>query len=86
MCCGNKRAQLRTTTPTRPRSSAIYAGGGAVQQQSHVYFICAGSTGMTVRGPVSGKMYHFARPGVRVAVDPRDRILLASIRGLQQVG
>lgn len=41
---------------------------------------------MSVTGPVSGIRYRFDKPGARVEVDARDRVLLASIRQLQQVG
>jgi hypothetical protein len=50
-----------------------------------VSFVYVGTTGLTVRGPVSGREYRFDRPGARVEVDPGDRILLASLRQLRQV-
>jgi hypothetical protein len=40
---------------------------------------------MTVKGPITGLEYRFERPGARVEVDWRDRILLASIRQLRQI-
>jgi hypothetical protein len=43
-----------------------------------------GSAGLNVRGPVSGTIYRFDRPGTRLAVDPRDLILLASLRQLRR--
>jgi hypothetical protein len=79
MCCGKGRAQwnTRSTTPaTTPVSDP---------QQSRVSFIYVGNTAMTVTGPVSGLQYRFSRPGSRLEVDARDRILLASIRQLRQV-
>ncbi|GGF23681.1 hypothetical protein GCM10011611_32220 [Aliidongia dinghuensis] len=48
-------------------------------------FVYIGNTALSVQGPVSGKAYRFDRPGARLEVDPRDRILLASLRQLRQV-
>jgi hypothetical protein len=56
------------------------------QQPRQVSFVYAGNTSMSVTGPVSGIRYRFDKPGARVEVDARDRVLLASIRQLQQVG
>jgi hypothetical protein len=50
-----------------------------------VSFINQGTTPVTVRGPVTGVEYRFDRPGARVEVDSRDRILLASLRQLRQI-
>ena len=55
------------------------------QLQAAVWFVYGGKTGMTVVGPVSGRIYRFERPGARVNVDPRDRFLLASIPQLMLV-
>jgi hypothetical protein len=51
-----------------------------------VKFEYAGPTGLTVTGPVTGVRYRFDGPGSLVDVDVRDRILLASIRQLRQLG
>jgi hypothetical protein len=50
-----------------------------------VFFINLGTAATTVRGPVTGRDYHFDRPGAVVDVDARDRVLLASLRQLRQV-
>ena len=84
MCCGRNRVQQRTQTSAPLRSDRIYTASG--RQESHVYFVYVGNTGMTVLGPVSGREYRFDSPGARIEVDARDRILLASIRQLKQVG
>jgi hypothetical protein len=83
-CCGKNRMQLRTGTPGQSRSSQIYAGRPQ-RQPAQVPFVYIGNTGLTVTGPVSGIQYTFSRPGEQVKVDARDRIMLASIRQLQQV-
>ena len=49
-------------------------------------FVNLGNAPLTVHGPVTGVEYHFDRPGARVEVDARDRILLASLRQLRQIG
>ena len=82
MCCGRKRMQLRTAGP-RPPGASPHAE--SQQAQRAVSFVYVGTTGITVQGPVSGREYRFDRPGARVEVDPRDRILLASLRQLRQV-
>jgi hypothetical protein len=82
MCCGRNRNQLRTTSkPPIPRPAhAVHP-----QKSPKVPFVYVGTTGMTVTGPASGMQYRFDGPGARVEVDPRDRILLASLRQLRQV-
>jgi hypothetical protein len=82
MCCGRDRVQQRTIfTPPENRQ-----GHAANPQPRVVSLIYAGNTSLTVTGPVSGIQYRFERPGARVEVDARDRVLLASIRQLQQIG
>jgi hypothetical protein len=83
MCCGRDRAQLRVTSkPPSPRPAHPV---NQKAPQPGVSFVYAGNTGMTVTGPVSGTQYRFDHPGARVEVDPRDRVLLASLRQLRQV-
>jgi hypothetical protein len=45
-----------------------------------------GRAAVNVRGPISGTLYRFDRPGTRLDVDPRDLILLASLRQLRRAG
>lgn len=82
MCCGKNRMQQRTVTPNTPRAEV---SSGGRQGRQTVSFVNVGNTGVIVRGPVSRLEYRFDRPGARVEVDPRDRVLLASIRQLRQV-
>jgi len=86
MCCGQNRMQLRKTTSAPSRSKSVYVAAPQQHPPAHVTFAYIGDTGITVRGPVSGREYRFDRPGARVVVDTRDRVLLASIRQLRQVG
>jgi hypothetical protein len=77
MCCGRNRLQQRAAmaAPARPTAPA----------PARVSFVNQGNGALTVRGPVTGIEYRFDRPGARVEVDARDRILLASLRQLRQV-
>jgi hypothetical protein len=86
MCCGRDRAQFRTTTSpgSRPANRPINPPV-RTNPAARVPFVYAGKSGMTVTGPVSGIQYRFDHPGSRVDVDPRDRVLLASLRQLKQV-
>jgi hypothetical protein len=79
MCCGQNRQKQRaaTSSPVRPP--------GPPPAPTRVSFINQGTKPVTVRGPVTGVEYRFDRPGARVEVDARDRILLASLRQLRQI-
>lgn len=44
-----------------------------------VAFRYTGYTSLTVRGPVTGRTYHFASAGAVLAVDPRDAPSLAAV-------
>jgi hypothetical protein len=85
MCCGRDRVQQRTAPGTTTANRQVYAAN-AQPQPRPTEFVYAGNTSLTVTGPVSGIRYRFDRPGARLNVDARDRVLLASIRQLQQVG
>ncbi len=79
MCCGQNRQMQRATTPSPMRPP------GSPPTPTRVSFINQGTTPVTVRGPVTGVEYRFDRPGARIEVDSRDRILLASLRQLRQI-
>jgi len=81
MCCGRNRTQLMKVgiPKNRPQSATPQP------MPPRVSFVYTGNTALTVRGPISGVEYRFDRPGARVEVDWRDRILLASIRPLRQI-
>lgn len=78
-CCGKLRQSLGSVQ--RPAQT----GGPAPRRRLKVVFTYTGSTGMTVRGPVSGRRYRFEHPGVRLVVDPRDRPGLVRVPNLRQV-
>jgi len=83
MCCGKNRTQLMKA-PAIPKTRPATAVAPQ-KLPSTISFVYIGNTAITVTGPISGLDYRFERPGARVEVDWRDRILLASIRQLRQI-
>lgn len=81
MCCGRNRMMQRNGTPGLTRNPDRFAGQ---RPPPGVAFVNIGDAAVIVRGPISGIEYRFDRPGSRIEVDPRDRVLLASIRQLRQ--
>ena len=81
MCCGRNRMQQRIGNPGQTRPKSHPAGR---QGQRTLSFVNLGSA-ITLHGPVSGTEYRFGHAGARIEVDPRDRVLLASIRQLRQM-
>jgi hypothetical protein len=87
MCCGKSRAQFQATIPRLP--PAGFAPQGAHQQGlsarlARATFEYVGRTRLTVKGPVTGRPYHFDRPGSKVQVDARDAASLAAVPMLRQ--
>jgi hypothetical protein len=74
-CCGRNRMQIRASAPTHD----------VVRRVAAPYFQYLGRTGMTARGPATGRAYRFAGHGTVLAVDPRDRRGLSSVPNLRQV-
>ena len=87
MCCGNSRTQFRRGIPSLqpPRPAQVASPQPQFARYPGVTFEYIGRTGLTVVGPVTGRQYHFDRPGSHVAVDPRDGPSVASIPILRQV-
>jgi hypothetical protein len=78
-CCGKVRQSLGSALrPAQPDSPTP-------RRSLNVVFAYTGATAMTVRGPVSGRLYRFDRPGARLTVDPRDRPGLARVPHLREV-
>jgi hypothetical protein len=69
-CCGQGRAQ--------------FTGAGTPVPERH-FFRYAGTTALTVAGPVSGKYYRFPAPGATVEADPRDAPSLEQVPQLRRV-
>ena len=53
--------------------------------RTSVAFQYTGTTSLSAIGPLSGRRYHFDRPGAVVEVDPRDRVSLTTVPNLKQV-
>jgi len=53
--------------------------------QYAAWFEYTGRSALMVMGGETGLRYRFEGPGARVAVDPRDKPFLATIRNLKQV-
>lgn len=72
-CCGDKRRQIYPDAASSVSPQAESAVSlSRVVDPSYVYFEYVGQRGLTVRGSITGQIYRFASPGVRVAVDRRD--------------
>jgi len=88
MCCGKSRAQFQARIPGYPPPRAANQTAGPPPpfvRYPGLIFEYTGLTGLTVAGPVTGRVYRFDRPGARVEVDPRDRASIAAIPILRQV-
>ena len=88
-CCGKARSQLRTTSPgTRPNpvsnATPVQVKTPAATGQA-VYFKYVGTTGISVTGPASSRVYRFAPNGGAIAVDPRDAASLARVPNLRAI-
>ena len=72
-CCGSRRQQFWTTPPaSAAQSMPVNPAGLAPVQRPGSAFIFEGLATVMIIGSVTGKRYHFAHAGARVAVDPRD--------------
>lgn len=91
MCCNKQRHQYqqllskqtapftplghrRLHTPATPILAAL----------QKVQFEYTGKTALTVVSSLTGKSYHFSRPGARVEVDTQDRAWLTSVPNLKR--
>ena len=82
MCCGryDKQASNTASEPAlapRPQTPPDKIAGIPIRYE--------GRTGMTVIGPVSGRVYRFSSPGSRVELDARDASTVAAIPKLRFV-
>jgi non-ribosomal peptide synthetase component E (peptide arylation enzyme) len=86
-CCGKKRKQVHQETKKRraPQPAERTASQPRPEPDGRAYFQYLGKTGLTVIGPRTHRRYRFDRPGVIVAVDPRDGRALAAVSVLRQV-
>ncbi|HEX3138925.1 MAG TPA: hypothetical protein VHQ87_02660 [Rhizobacter sp.] len=89
MCCGSNRAAARAAVMAQAAQAsqvpAPAAAGGAANAVSVIMFEYLGHGDAVIRGPVSGRVYRFARSGERQQVDARDRPGLAAMPVLRWV-
>ena len=79
-CCGSQRTAYRQQSSAPTTGEADYWTSGPVE------FEYLGSGQLTVTGPLTGVVYHFASPGSRVIVQGSDAPSLLSVPGLKPVG
>lgn len=76
-CCGKNRRQFQTSVQTR---SDIVPSHRAPSPD--VAFQYAGTTALSVIGPITRRRYHF-RAGERITVDARDASSLQAVPNLR---
>jgi hypothetical protein len=74
-CCGGARAQVGITVD----------GAESLVPPGTVTFEYIGRTALSVVGGVTGTRYRFEQPGIRLAVDRRDRDSLDMLPMLKQL-
>lgn len=80
-CCGGKRAQLVRSQPSKDEPSGPGSEAAPIaQQRDGRMFEYIGRGSLTVRGAISGRRYHFARLGDRVAVAYDDAFAMMAER------
>ena len=87
-CCGKNRNQA--FSGARPSARSNDGQSDAVEHRPvaprlDLYFEYTGLTGLTVRGPITGRSYRFAGRGQKVAVDSRDGASLMAVPNLRTV-
>ncbi len=82
MCCGKKRNEYTESTPKKP---SIESHRPPEKLWTDVTFEYRGETGLTVKGPVTGRTYRFEVTGDQQQVDYRDARSMLSIPLLRKV-
>ena len=78
-CCGSKRNAFRQESGTLPPSESSYWTSAPAE------FEYNGSGQLTVTGPLTGIVYHFAATGARLLIHGPDAPSLLSVPGLKPV-
>jgi hypothetical protein len=90
-CCGKNtprnKAPTRTAYPNPPRATMPAQPAALTQPPvaGGTFMEYVGPTRMMVRGPVSGRVYRFAKSRVSVLIDARDAPLLLAVPNLRLV-
>ena len=83
-CCGKNRIRFHNDTRI-----GLEAGGQPPVRPAIppalIRFEYVGGTGLSVRGPITGRTYRFGASGARVAVDSRDAPSLMAVPNLRTV-
>jgi hypothetical protein len=77
-CCGGKRREWQASQTFQPLSSPA-------PEESGVVFEYVGPTGLSLRGPISGRPYRFDSPGARVTIDRRDAASIMAVPNVKVV-
>jgi hypothetical protein len=77
-CCGGKRREWQASQPYQSGTPATPDGSGVV-------FEYVGSTGLSLRGPISGRPYRFDSTGARVTVDRRDAASIMAVPNMKRL-
>ena len=86
-CCGGKRRrEAHSAHSTRSSVNGGRPPGLQVVEREAILFEYTGRTALSVRGPMTGRPYRFAGPGMRVSVDARDAAAVAGVPNLRRVG
>jgi len=80
MCCGRPPSKDAPHPPHETPSRSLRR-----PRVAGIAFEYTGTTGLTVRGAVTGLTYRFDRPGARIAVDPRDVPSLVAVPRLRRI-
>ena len=84
-CCGEKRSKIYHN----PYSHAGAGAGTMTGQSAHFpegsYFVYTGSTSLTAKGVITGKLYRFEHTGSTLEVDRRDASFLTGIPNLKKL-
>ena len=85
-CCGKGRSQFQTGVRTVPTTSADLTQRPRVDvPAAAARFEYTGTTGLTVRGAITGHYYRFNGSGAQVGVDRRDAPSLMAVPRLRAV-
>jgi hypothetical protein len=83
-CCGEVRTQFYAGARIDPAPGAHAPIQPRIgMPAAPIRFEYVGSTGLSVRGPITGRTYRFNGPGEQVAVDPRDAPSLMAVPKLR---
>lgn len=85
-CCGGKRRQFAAgTRVAQGGRQRMQRSNGVAQTVVDKVFEYTGRTALTVRGPISRRLYRFSKYKSRIVVDGRDVKGLTAVPNLQRV-